>query len=72
MLFHVFVGFSQEEISTLDQEEFVTDDTVLEEVVVVDSRFEIKRSQSGKTIIKITEKELKNYQGRSRPELLQA
>ena len=71
MLFHVFVGFSQEEISTLDQEEFVTDDTVLEEVVVVDSRFEIKRSQSGKTIIKITEKELKNYQGRSLPELLQ-
>ena len=71
MLFHVFAGFSQEEISTLDQEEFVTDDTVLEEVVVVDSRFEIKRSQSGKTIIKITEKELKNYQGRSLPELLQ-
>ncbi|MDB9911130.1 TonB-dependent receptor plug domain-containing protein, partial [Flavobacteriaceae bacterium] len=71
MLFHVFAGFSQEEIYTLDQEEFVTDDTVLEEVVVVDSRFEIKRSQSGKTIIKITEKELKNYQGRSLPELLQ-
>lgn len=71
VLFHVFAGFSQEEISTLDQEEFVTDDTVLEEVVVVDSRFEIKRSQSGKTIIKITEKELKNYQGRSLPELLQ-
>ena len=71
VLFHVFAGFSQEETSTLDQEEFVTDDTVLEEVVVVDSRFEIKRSQSGKTIIKITEKELKNYQGRSLPELLQ-
>ena len=71
MLFHVLTGYSQEKISTLDQEEFITDETVLEEVVVVDSRFEIKRSQSGKTIIKITEKELKNYQGRSLPELLQ-
>ena len=71
MLFHVLMGYSQEKISTLDQEEFTTDDTVLEEVVVVDSRFEIKRSQSGKTVIKISEKELKNYQGRSLPELLQ-
>ena len=56
MLFYVFAGFSQEEIYTLDQEEFTTDDTVLEEVVVVDSRFENKRSQSGKTVIKISEK----------------
>jgi len=71
MLLYVFVGFSQEEISILNQEEFITDEKALEEVVVVDSRFEIKRSQSGKTIIKITEKELKNYQGRSLPELLQ-
>jgi len=71
MLFHVLTGYSQEKISTLDQEEFITDETVLEEVVVVDSRFEIKRSQSGKTVIKISEKELKNYQGRSLPELLQ-
>ena len=71
ILFHVLTGYSQEKISTLDQEEFITDETVLEEVVVVDSRFEIKRSQSGKTVIKISEKELKNYQGRSLPELLQ-
>lgn len=71
MLFHVLTCYSQEKISTLDQEEFITDETVLEEVVVVDSRFEIKRSQSGKTVIKISEKELKNYQGRSLPELLQ-
>ena len=71
MLFHVLMGYSQEKTSTLDQEEFTTDDTVLEEVVVIDSRFEIKRSQSGKTVIKISEKELKNYQGRSLPELLQ-
>ena len=71
MLFHVLTGYSQEKVSTLDQEEFITDETVLEEVVVVDSRFEIKRSQSGKTVIKISEKELKNYQGRSLPELLQ-
>ena len=71
MLFYVLTGYSQEKVSTLDQEEFITDETVLEEVVVVDSRFEIKRSQSGKTVIKISEKELKNYQGRSLPELLQ-
>lgn len=45
--------------------------TNLEEVVVLDSKVELKRSQSGKVTIKITEKELQNYRGRSVSELLQ-
>ena len=71
VLFHVLMGFSQEQTATQEQNELTTDETRLEEVVVVDSRFEIKRSQSGKTVIKITEKELRDYQGRSLSELLQ-
>ena len=65
-----FMGFSQKKIIT-NQEELINPDNLLEEVVVVDSRFEMKRSQSGKNVIKISEKEIKNYQGRSLSELLQ-
>tara|TARA_Y100000389_G_scaffold186253_1_gene206428 strand:+ start:618 stop:2456 length:1839 start_codon:yes stop_codon:yes gene_type:complete len=64
LLLQVFLSFSQEESTTVSE-------TFLEEVVVVDSRFEIKRSQSGKTVIKISEKEVKNFRGRSLSELLQ-
>lgn len=64
LLLQVFFSFSQEESTTVSE-------TFLEEVVVVDSRFEIKRSQSGKTVIKISEKEVKNFRGRSLSELLQ-
>ena len=71
LLFFVFIGFSQESTIVLDQEESISDETLLEEVVVVDSRFEIKRSQSGKTVIKISEEDIKNHQGRSLAELLQ-
>ncbi len=37
----------------------------LDEVVVSDSRFAIKRENSGKTIVKITAETLKNYPGKS-------
>ena len=63
-LLHMFFSFSQEESITVSE-------TFLEEVVVVDSRFKIKRSQSGKTVVKISEKEVKNFRGRSLAELLQ-
>jgi vitamin B12 transporter len=37
----------------------------LDEVVVSDSRFELKRENSGKTVIRIPAQELEKYQGRS-------
>ena len=44
----------------------------LEEVVVSDSRFELKRENSGKTVIKISQKEIQNNQGRTISELISA
>ncbi len=69
----LFLGFSLFQISVIiaqEQSQTVTQ-TNLEEVVVSDSKFELKRSQSGKVIIKITEEELQKYQGRGLVELLQ-
>ncbi|MEX0288421.1 MAG: TonB-dependent receptor plug domain-containing protein [Flavobacteriaceae bacterium] len=43
---------------------------VLDEVVVSDSRFELKRENSGKTVIKISAEELARNQGRSVAELI--
>jgi len=37
----------------------------LDEVIVSDSRFELKRENSGKTVIKIPSEELERYQGKS-------
>jgi vitamin B12 transporter len=37
----------------------------LDEIVVTDSRFELKRENSGKTVIKISQQEIENNQGRS-------
>ncbi len=42
----------------------------LNEVVVSDSRFELKRAYSGKTVIKIGEEELQQSQGRSVAEII--
>ena len=42
----------------------------LEEVVVTDSRFKLKRENSGKTVIKISQQEIKNNQGRTISELI--
>ncbi|MEL0457108.1 TonB-dependent receptor [Flavobacteriaceae bacterium SZ-1-7] len=57
------VGFSQSQIDSTTVEQ-------LDEIVVSDSRFELKRENSGKTVIKISRKELENNQGRSIPELI--
>jgi len=42
----------------------------LDEVVVTDSRFELKRENSGKTVIKITQEELKRNQGKTITEII--
>ena len=42
----------------------------LEEVVVTDSRFKLKRENSGKTVIKISQQEIENNQGRTISELI--
>lgn len=44
----------------------------LEEVVITDSRFKLKRENSGKTIIKISSTEIENNQGRTITELINA
>ena len=44
----------------------------LDEVVVSDSKFELKRENSGKTIIKITARELQHNQGRTIAEIINA
>ena len=68
-LFISFNSFSQEifELKTTANDE--NSDTVtatnvsLEEVVVSDSRFALKRSQSGKTVVKIPSKEIEKFSG---------
>lgn len=42
----------------------------LEEVVISDSRFELKRENSGKTVIKISKEEIERNQGRTISELI--
>ncbi len=54
---------SQVEIDSMELQE-------LDEVVVSDSRFPIKRENSGKTIIKISSEELENNQGKSVAEII--
>ena len=55
-------GFSQEdEVSKTEQ---------LDEVVITNSRFEIKKEDSGKVITKITQKELEELQGKSIAEII--
>lgn len=59
------LGYSQE-ISEVEN----TQINQLEAVVVSDSRFELKRENSGKTIITISSEELQRNQGRSLAELI--
>ena len=56
-------GFAQKQQDSMKVEQ-------LQEVVVTDSRFELKRENSGKTVIKISNKEIENNQGRSISELI--
>ncbi|WP_034044075.1 TonB-dependent receptor plug domain-containing protein [Wocania ichthyoenteri] len=57
------VGFTQQQIDSTKVEQ-------LDEVVITDSRFKLKRENSGKTVIKISKKEIENNQGRSIAELI--
>ena len=69
LLFISFNSFSQEifELKTTANDE--NSDTVtatnvsLEEVVISDSRFALKRSQSGKMVVKISSKEIEKFSG---------
>jgi len=51
-------GFAQKEIDSTQVEQ-------LEEVVITDSRFKLKREHSGKVITKITQKDLQQAQGKT-------
>ena len=53
---------------TAQQEEIAVQD--LDEVVVSDSRFALKREHSGKTVIKITSEEIKRSQGKTIAEII--
>ncbi|WP_428743371.1 TonB-dependent receptor plug domain-containing protein [Tenacibaculum sp.] len=56
-------GFAQQQTDSTTVQQ-------LDEVVITDSRFELKRENSGKTVIKISQKEIENNQGRSISELI--
>jgi len=51
-------------------QELQNDTTQLDEVVVSDSRFQLKRANSGKTVIKITAEELRRNQGKTVAQLI--
>ena len=53
-----------------DSDSLKTKTTALEEVVISDSRFPLKRSQSGKPIIKIKADEISKFQGLGLSELV--
>ena len=53
-----------------DKDSLTVNTTVLEEVVISDSRFPLKRSQSGKPIIKIKAEEISKFQGLGIGELI--
>lgn len=57
-------GFAQQQVVDSTKVE------QLDEVVVSDSRFKLKRENSGKTVIKISQKEIERNQGRSISELI--
>jgi len=61
-------GFAQEQTTVKQQDSMQLQQ--LDEVVVSDSRFELKRENSGKTVIKITAEELEQNQGRSVAEII--
>lgn len=64
MLFGIAMhGFAQEQPE-------MTEVQKLDEVVVTDSRFALKRENSGKTVIKISKQEIENNQGRTIAELI--
>lgn len=59
------LGFAQQQTDSTKVEQ-------LEEVVITDSRFKLKRENSGKVITKITQSELQKLQGKSVAEIINA
>jgi len=59
------VGFAQQKIDTVQVQK-------LDEIVVTDSKFKLKRENSGKVITKITQEELQQLQGKSIATILNA
>ncbi|WP_452220444.1 TonB-dependent receptor plug domain-containing protein [Lacinutrix salivirga] len=57
------VGFSQQQTDSTQVEQ-------LEEVVITDSRFTLKRENSGKTVVKITAKEIEQHAGETLSQLI--
>jgi vitamin B12 transporter len=57
------MGFAQQQIDSTKVQQ-------LDEVVITDSRFELKRENSGKTVIKISQQEIERNQGRTVSELI--
>ena len=63
-------------VGSLHAQETVTQDSLglatkyLDEVVVLDSRLPLKRSQSGKTVVRIDQKQIERFNGRNLSELL--
>ncbi|WP_136481861.1 TonB-dependent receptor plug domain-containing protein [Cognatitamlana onchidii] len=56
-------GFAQQEVDSMKVEQ-------LDEVVISDSRFALKRENSGKTVIQISQEEIDKNQGRTVSELI--
>jgi len=63
----VFTALAQEEQKN---DSLVKKTNYLDEVVLLDARIPLKRSQSGKPVLRIDEKQIKQFNGRSLSELL--
>ncbi len=63
-------GISQDRKISVETDSLKTE--LLDEVVVTDSKFNLKRENSGKVITKITQKELQQQQGKSIAEIINA
>ncbi len=68
----LFIGVlcSMSSLSFAQQQNDSTEIQQLDEVVVTDSKFKLKRENSGKVITKITQKELQQLQGKSIAEII--
>ena len=67
LLCAVFTALGQEEQKN---DSLVQKTNYLDEVVLLDARIPLKRSQSGKPVLRIDEKQIKQFNGRSLSELL--
>ncbi|MEN8813244.1 MAG: hypothetical protein ABF277_08060, partial [Candidatus Arcticimaribacter sp.] len=62
LLCAVFTALAQEEQKN---DSLVQKTNYLDEVVLLDARIPLKRSQSGKPVLRIDEKQIKQFNGRS-------